>query len=246
MRRQWRHVLSAAAAVAGAALLAMGAALAFAGSAAAGAKARDQAVYTTSQAGYVTGGGRHFRFVTATVRVAPAQPQKAGYAGIVLGGAGITEPATLLAGAGGGFVGWNFSGWPSLMAGARLNLSPKVGDLLRLSIYYDQHGHVYFTAAGVTSGTSDTFKAPVRSGTLYTAAEVAGFDWYRTAAPRTSFRLWAVSGIRVTTYTGVRGTMLGPWATSKILHTTTGGAGGAVVTYPSGLWRSGQNFGVWR
>jgi len=246
MRRQLGHALSVAAAVAGTALVAMGTVLPAAGPAAAAGSARSPVIYTTSQAGYVTGGGRHFRFVAATVKVAPALPAKAGYAGIVLGGARIADPATLLARAGGKFVGWNFSGVPSMMAGGRLNISPKPGDLLRMSIYYDQHGHVYFTAVDATQGTRDTFKAPVRAGTLYTAAEVADFDGYTTAAPHTAFRLWAFTGIRVTTYSGVRGTMTGPWITSKILHTTTGGAGGAVVTYPSGLWLKGQNFGVWR
>jgi hypothetical protein len=40
----------------------------------------------------------------------------------------------------------------------RLPLSPRVGDQLALSIYYDQHGHDYFTASDTTRHVTRTIR----------------------------------------------------------------------------------------
>ncbi len=64
-------------------------------------------------------------------------------------------------------------------------------------------------------------------------------------APQSSTRLWALSGSKATTYTGVHGTLTGPWATTEIVDTITGNSSGAVVTSPNVLWNGGRNFGVW-
>jgi len=201
-------------------------------------------IRTASQAGYVTGGQR-FRYVVTTVKVAPARSVLS-YAEVVLGGAGVT-PVTLAVKAGGGAtaVGWSIGVPPFHMGGGTLtHVAPKAGDLVRLSLYYDQHGHVSATAVDTTRGTSQTVRLPVRAGTVYPAAEAAGVPGYTTAAPTGStFRLWAFTGTHVTTAGGVRGTMLGPWVTSRIIQTTPRGA---MVTWPSPLWSNGQNFGVWR
>lgn len=49
----------------------------------------------------------------------------------------------------------------------------------------------------------------------------------------------------MTTYSGVHGTLLGPWTTYQVIDTTTGTAAGAVVISSPVLWNNGQNFGVW-
>lgn len=238
-----------AAATAGAALLTLGFAGASAASATmAGAHPGDPVVSTTSQAGYVTG-GRWFRYIRTTVKVAaaPAQSGNRSYAAVVLGGAGVT-PVTLAVKAGGGpaSVGWSIGAPPFGMGGgAMTKVTPKPGDMLNLGIYYNRHGTDFLTATDITQGTSQTIRLPVPY-TVYTAAEAAGVVHNATVvAPKASTRLWAFRGTRVTTYTGVHGTLLGPWTTSQVVDTTTGGSSGAVVISPSALWDNGQNFGVW-
>ena len=49
----------------------------------------------------------------------------------------------------------------------------------------------------------------------------------------------------MTTYTGDRGTITGPWATWKYIATTTGTAAGTMIAGPSELSNGGANFGVW-
>jgi hypothetical protein len=66
-----------------------------------------------------------------------------------------------------------------------------------------------------------------------------------TPSPQAGTRLWQFTNSHVTTYTGVHGTILGPWTTSKLIETPSGTSSGPVVLSPSGLWNSGQNFGAW-
>ena len=37
-------------------------------------------------------------------------------------------------------------------------MSPQIGDRLAISVYYDQHGHNYFTAADLTQHTTQTVR----------------------------------------------------------------------------------------
>jgi hypothetical protein len=238
-----------AAAAAGAALLTLGSAGAGAASATvAGAHHAPPVISTTNQAGYVTS-GRWFRYISSTVKVPtlPAQPGNGSYAEVVLGGAGVT-PVTLAVKAGGGpaSIAWSIGVPPFGMGGgAMTKVTPQPGDMLNLSIYYNRHGTDFLTATDITQGTSQTMSLPVPY-TVYTAAEAAGVVQNATVvAPEASIRLWAFSGTRVTTYTGVHGSLLGPWTTSRVVDTNTGGSSGAVVISPSALWNIGQNFGVW-
>jgi hypothetical protein len=249
MRRRFTRMLLAVTAAGGAALLTMGLAGPSAASAApARAQASTPVIYTVSQAGYVTGGGRWFRYVQTTVKVAPlpAQPGNAGYAEVVLGGTSAPVYLAVKAGGGASSVGWSMGVPPFGMGGGAFSaLAPKPGDLLRMSIYYDRAGHVFCTATDLTQGISQTVTLPEPS-TVFTAAEAAGVVHNATvSAPASATKLWAFSGTKATTYSGVRGTLLGPWATSEIVDTTTGTAAGALVTSPRPLWNNGQNFTVW-
>src|SRR6266540_3650479 len=101
------------------------------------------------------------------------------------------------------------------------------------------------SASTTTGGVSQTTRVDVVP-VVYTAAEVAGVvNNANVVAPKADTRLWAFSGTRVTTYTGVHGTLLGPWTTHQVIDTTTGTSAGAVVISSPVLWNSGQNFGVW-
>jgi hypothetical protein len=248
-----RHIGSViAGAVTGAALVTLGLAApaaASAGRPAAGAQA-SSSIYTSSQAGFVAAGGRWFRYISATFQVppVPARAGNAGYAELVLGGTGVT-PAALGVKAGGGpaSIGWNAAGGLFGMGGGTLaGINPAVGDLLGLSIYYNQAGHVFFTATDSTQGVSQTVSVPSPPDIVYTAAEAVGVVSNATvSAPASDLRLWALSNAHVTTYGGARGTLLGPWTTTMIVDTTTGTPAGALVTSPGPLWNGGQNFGVW-
>ncbi len=242
MRRQFTHALAAAVAAGGAILLTAGLAMPAAASTRAAA-ARAGAVSTSHMAGYVTGGGRHFRYVETTVRVSVARTA-AQHAEVTLGGAGAT-PVFLGVKAGGGAnsVGWAIGVQPFGMGGGALaRLAPAPGDLVRLSIYYDQKGHVFFTAVDTAKGVSQTFQATVGTSTLFTAAEAAVYETGYTATVMSDFKLWAFTGTKVTTYTGVKGTLLGPWTTSQVVAV----AGGSVVMSPSVLFNSGADFNIWR
>jgi hypothetical protein len=205
-------------------------------------------VYTTSQAGYVTGGGRYFRFISTTVKVPYLRYQAGnnGSAEVVLGSR-VGPPATLsvAAGGGGGSVSYVWSSGTEFHTGHMWGLGPAPGDLLRLSVYYDRKGHDYFTATDITLGVSQSVRVDVVP-VIYTAAEAAGVvDNATVVAPQTDNRLWAFKDTRVTTYSGVHGTLLGPWTTHQVIDTTTGTSAGAVVISSPVLWNSGQNFGVW-
>jgi hypothetical protein len=63
--------------------------------------------------------------------------------------------------------------------------------------------------------------------------------------PSADTRIWAFTGSRITTYSGDRGTILGPWATSEYTDTTTGTAAGKIVMNAPVLWNGAQNFGAW-
>jgi hypothetical protein len=252
LRRQTCAAAAAGIAASALGFTGAGAAAAAAAGAAAGASTAAQSigapVYTTSQAGYVTGGGRMFRFVAATVKVPYLQYQSGnnGSAEVLLGSR-VGPPATLSVAAGGGTgsVSYRWSSGTEFHTGYLDRMAPAPGDLLRLSVYYDRLGHDFFTATNTTQGISQTVRVDVVP-VIYTAAEIAGvIDNATVAAPKADTRLWAVKDARVTTYSGVQGTLLGPWTTHQIIDTTTGTAAGAVVISSPVLWNNGQNFGVW-
>ncbi len=216
------------------------------------AKAAPQAVVaTSSQGGYVTGGGRHFRFIQTTAQVSPARTALQ-FAGIVLGGRQhIVDTLYLMVKAGGGpsSVIWSFNTPPPFTTGGSeslAKLSPSPGDMLRLSIYYNTSTkYIYFTAVDTTKGVSQTRSINFSHGPLeyYSAAEAAVFAFGYTAPLANDFKLWSFTNCHVTTYSGVKGTMLGPWTTSKIVALNSSGQ---VVMGPSVLFNNGADFNVLR
>ena len=69
--------------------------------------------------------------------------------------------------------------------------------------------------------------------------------------PPADAQIWQFTDSKVTTYRGDRGTILGPWATSRWIDTTDGTRAGMVVADASVLsnatrdLNAGQDFGVW-
>ena len=197
--------------------------------------------YSPSWAGYSVGGGRWFRFISTTVTVPPV----IGGSMVVIGlshGLAVGEPFAELEvepGPGGAVTAHVSPG-----GYGTLPLSPRVGDQLALSIYYDQHGHDYFTVSDTTQHITRTVRLTAGSVIYNHGFMIAPGGW-PDFPPQADTRLVQFTGSRVTTYTGVRGTLTGPWATWKYIATTTGTAAGTVLASPSGLSNGGANFGVW-
>jgi len=203
--------------------------------------------YTQGFAGYADSGGP-FRFVGTTMTMPAAQTPQAnsGEALISLlhqGGPAPLPDATIqvLPGLGGGPASVSYGTGP---AGGTFTVSPKPGDQLRVSIFYDQHGHYSFTATDTTQGTTQTvtLAAPYAdSEPLNYAVVTTWFDTRTVAGPPADTQIWQFASSNVTTYSGVHGSILGPWATTQ----WTAGTSGAVVADTSGLSNAGQDFGVW-
>ena len=239
-----RRIVSAlyAATVSGITLAALG----FAGSsapAAAAARPLSPPAYSTAQAGYAAT-GRWFRFVSATVTVLP-RSGRTGYGDmlVVLGSAAHPGSADAVIqvnpGGGPGSVEW---GNPQKVTPFGLN--PNVGDQIKASVYYDRRGHTYFTATDLTQGITRT--AALHTGDIvYSKVTLADTVASNGDPPATDVRLWKVTGSRLTTYTGVRGTVTGPWQTSPVIETSSGTAAGTVFSSPAGLWDGGANFSIW-
>ncbi len=206
--------------------------------------------YNHGWAGYTTGGGRWFRYVSTTVTIPPRTIHGAavGSAFIALQHArptGLPE-AMMSASSGGGAGSVTYTAYAS--GEGALAVSPHVGDRVALSIYYDQHGHDYFTATDITQRTTRTVRA--NDGTvIYDLVRLGGGPASNASPPAADIGLWQFDGSHVTTYRGDHGTVLGPWTTSEVsvtsTGTATGTAAGATVMSASVLSNSGQNFGVW-
>ncbi len=206
--------------------------------------------YNHGWAGYTTGGGRWFRYVSTTVTIPPRTilGAAAGSAFIALQHArptGLPE-AMMSASSGGGAGSVTYTAYAG--GGGALAVSPHVGDRVALSIYYDQHGHDYFTATDITQRTTRTVRANVGT-VIYDLVRLGGGPASNASPPAADIGLWQFDGSHVTTYRGDHGTVLGPWTTSEVsvtsTGTATGTAAGATVMSASVLSNSGQNFGVW-
>jgi hypothetical protein len=206
--------------------------------------------YTRSFAGYWATGGP-FRYV-ATTLVIPPKPQPGGNGGtaaISLGRDGGATPRPyarieVIPGGGPGSIRYTTSTSTGAFTG-----SPRPGDRVVISIYYDQHGHDLLFAADTTRGLSQTITkpaSPVISAMPYNIAWLAAMiDNTTVTPPPADAQIWAFSGSHVTTYHGDRGTILGHWATTQYADTTTGTPAGKVVMNAPALTNNGQNFGVW-
>jgi hypothetical protein len=197
--------------------------------------------YSPSWAGYSVGGGRWFRFISTTVTVPPVLGGSMPVIGLSHG-LPVGEPFAELEVEPG--PGGTVSAHVSPGGYGTLPLSPRVGDQLTLSIFYDQHGHDYFTASDITQHITRTIRLTA-GNVIYNHGFVIAPGGWPDYPPQADTQLLKLTGSRVTTYTGDRGTLTGPWATWKYIATTTGTAAGTVIASPSGLSNGGADFGVW-
>ena len=195
--------------------------------------------YSSAWVGYGTG-GRWFRYVSTTVTVPPqvVPPSHGGSATVWLNGIGSVVPTQITVAPGGGPVSWGDPG-----GSGTFRISPRIGDRLTLSLYYDQHGHDYLTATDSTRHTTQTVRTYVPKMTYLHARLFAWVD-NDVTPPAADTPLWQFTNSRVTTYSGDHGTIVGPWTTSKTIVSTASTASGTVIASPSGLSNGGRDFGV--
>jgi hypothetical protein len=117
--------------------------------------------YTSAFAGYADSGGP-FRFVSTTLTV-PLQrvPGEAALVSLGYNGGATPRPYTsieVLAGGGAGSISYQASTGSGSFTSGTFTIRPKTGDQLTVSIYYDQHGHEYFTVTDATRHTTQTVK----------------------------------------------------------------------------------------
>jgi hypothetical protein len=215
-----------------------------AGAAAQSAPRSIPVVYNQSTAGYMASGWR-FRFVAATLKVPAPQAIKGnnGPAGVSLSDGTHTALLLIQTGGGAGSITYaNGSGRGTVP------LAPRVGDTVRLSIYRDQAaGRDVFAVTDTSTGQTWTAPAATPAGLVYRqASATASVDNAVAGAPPTAVRLWSFRSVRVTSYSGIRGTVLGPWVTTELIDSLDGTSSSQWVLFPRPPWgNSDQNFTIW-
>jgi hypothetical protein len=136
------------------------------------------------------------------------------------------------------------------------------GDQARLDVFYSQDtGMITFTAYDgpdvVCTSTMPAWSAASLGGGSFREAYVGGVfiaggdpytdattAWVRPSAVPlgTDTKLFAVTGVRFTSYNGTMGTVSGPWTYRQLIFGT--GPSNVYVSSPV-LWNGGSNFGVW-
>jgi hypothetical protein len=205
-------------------------------------------VYNTAEAGYAAH-GRWVRFVSTTLTVPPRVVPDANSGDAVIAlrascpGQCGRPFAQITVVPGGGPASVVYDGQTG--SGA-FQISPQTGDRLTVSIYYDRHGHNFFTATDLTRHITQTLRLnTLVLHTVYTRADLAVVVVGSVQQPAADTLLWQFADSRLTTYTGVHGTVVGPWPVSKLVETTDGTSTAAVVASPSELSNRGQDFGAW-
>lgn len=209
-----------------------------------------QTASNIENAGYMAS-GRLFRYASTTLTVPPRILPKDNDGFVAIGieascpGECHAPDAWIYVQPGGGPGSIGYQGFG--VSTGMFKVSPHVGDRLTVSVYYDRQGHLRLTAADLTQHTTQTIRGTLPGGMrpAYDHAELEAAVTGDVAPPAADTRLWQFTGTRLTTYTGVHGTVEGPWQLTKLVKTTDGTATGAVVTSPSAPVNGGQDFGIW-
>ena len=178
-------------------------------------------VIDTNFAGYLTGGSWRFRYVSADVTMArcrPAANQNA-VAGISLKSNIFSEIAHIDLRCGGGHGSVMFG--TSAEAEGHFQLSPGVGDVLRISIFRNTAAcRDEFTATNTRTDNTKMVTVATPCQVVYrhaqpgaTLTDISG-TW---SPPAGNVRLWEFRNVAITSYNGTHGTICGPWPTGKHL-----------------------------
>jgi len=178
-------------------------------------------VIDTNFAGYLTVGNWRFRSVTADVPMAACRSvaNQNALAGIALKSNIFSEIAHIDLRCGGGHGSVMFGTAPK--AEGHFQLSPSLGDVLRVSIFRNVAAcRDEFTATNTR--TNNTKRVTVRTPCqlVYrhaqpgaTLTDISG-TW---SPPAANVRLWSFRNVAITSYNGTRGTVCGPWPAERHL-----------------------------
>ena len=178
-------------------------------------------VIDTDFAGYLTGGNWRFRYITADVPMAACRraANQNALAGIALKSNIFSEVAHIGLRCGGGHGSVMFGA----TAGAEVHfqLSPSVGDVLRISIFRNVTAcRDEFTATNTRTHNTKRVTVATSCRVVYRHAQpgAALTDISGTwSPPSADVRLWAFRSVAITSYNGTHGTVCGPWPTEKHL-----------------------------
>jgi hypothetical protein len=179
------------------------------------------AVIDTNFAGYVTGGNWRFGYVAADVPVAgcrSAANQNA-LAGIALKSNIFSEVAHIDLRCGGGHGSVMFG--TAAEAEGHFQLSPAVGDVLRISIASNAAAcRDEFIATNTRTHNTKMVTVSTPCQVVYRHAvlgasltDISG-TW---TPPLANVRLWEFRNVAITSYNGTHGTTCGPWPAGKHL-----------------------------
>ena len=186
--------------------------------------ARTAAVTTvidTNFAGYVTGGSWRFRSVAAEVPMAACRSaaNQNAVAGIALKSNIFSEVAHIDLRCGGGHGSVMFG--TAAEAEGHFQLSPGVGDVLRISIFRNVAAcRDEFTATNTRTNNTKMVTVATPCQVVYRHAQPGATltDIYGTwSPPAANVRLWEFRDVAITSYNGTRGTICGPWPSEKHL-----------------------------
>jgi hypothetical protein len=178
-------------------------------------------VIDTNFAGYVTGGNWRFRYISADVPMAACRPaaNQNAVAGIALKSGVFSEVAHIDLRCGGGHGSVMFG--TAAEAEGHFQLSPSVGDVLRISIFRNVTAcRDEFTATNTRTSNTKMVMVATPCQVVYRHAQpgAALTDISGTwSPPAANVRLWEFRNVAITSYNGTHGTICGPWPAEKHL-----------------------------
>ena len=202
-------------------------------------------------AGYDTASSNNwlFRYVATTVPVQACRiaPDKNPAAEVQLwSGTRWLALIAVFCNGGAGSVDFYADKSATTYAQGAFRLSPRVGDRLRLAIFRNVAGHRdFFTVTDLRTGQSQTVRVTTSDAVAYHHAFLGSFINSNADVmpmPATRELLWTFQNTRVVTYSGVGGTLFGPWATGVETDQTSAGV---TVMYPGTPSSSGASFSTY-
>jgi hypothetical protein len=178
-------------------------------------------VIDTNFAGYLTGGNWRFRYIAADVSIAACRSaaNQNAVAGITLKSNIFSEVAHIELRCGGGHGSVMFG--TAAEAEGHFQLSPSVGDVLRISIFRSTAAcRDEFTATNTRTNNTKAVTVATPCQVIYrhaqpgaTLTDISG-TW---SPPPANVPLWEFRNVAITSYNGTHGTVCGPWPSGKHL-----------------------------
>jgi hypothetical protein len=188
-----------------------------------------------------------FRSVATTVPVAPCKiaPSKNPFAlAQLVTGTKWAAQIGVFCNGGSGSIAFFDQKTASTSSEGVFKLTPRVGDSLAISISRNVASHVdSFTVTNLRTRRSQTVRVTTSTAVVYHHAFLGSAVVNSNAAdltplPPTAQVLWTFQSSRVVTYSGIAGSLRGPWATLRIVDRS----GAVTFMYPGVLSSGGAKF----